>query len=79
LIDKTLKVSIMTYEKIIKPLYVSIADKIRAVSSFITRSCFGLIRFIRATTDFILGTGKSIVGLLRIVFSNLNKAYYLTL
>lgn len=73
----------MAYEKVIKPLYLKIADiirKIRDVFVLVFSKIFKTLKIIvNAIYSFTVNILKGIYNGIYAIFSNLNKLYYLIL
>jgi hypothetical protein len=77
--DATVKYSIIAYEKVVKPLYLSIADKIRKLKDLIVAIFTALFQSIKSMLAFLGNLITSFYSAIRAVFSNINKLYYFIL
>lgn len=77
--NATVEYSILFYEKVVKPLYVSIADKIRNLIKLITAIFRAIFRSIKSFLIFIGSLFSSFYKAIRAIFSNINKLYYFIL
>ena len=81
--DFTIKYSMMAYEKVIKPLYLKIADIIRKVRDILVtvfKKVFNTLKTVlNAIYSLSVTIFKSIYNGIHAIFSNLNKLYYVIL
>jgi uncharacterized membrane protein YqjE len=81
--DFTIKTSKIFYYRVLKPLYIKIADNIRKLVNFLTYVVRKLLTALRAVFEFLYNSISalfhSIYNAIYAVFSNINKLYYMTL
>lgn len=75
----TVEYSILFYENVVKPLYVSIADKIRKLVQLFTAIFKAIFKSIKSFLIFLGSIFSSFYQAIRAVFSNINKLYYFIL
>lgn len=81
--DVTVKYSVLAYEKVIKPLYLKIADLIRKIRDFLTfmfkKIYLALTTIVNALYSAISTFFHAIYDGVHAIFSNANKLYYFIL
>ena len=82
-VDFTVKYSVLAYEKVIKPLYLKIADFIRKIRDFLVfiyqKVYLALKNIVNAVYSAIYTFFIRIYNGVYAIFSNINKLYYLVL
>ncbi len=75
----TVRYSVLAYEKVVKPLYISIADKIRKLKDFIVYLFTVVIKSIKSFLQFIGRLITSFYEAMKSVISHINNLYFFIL